>query len=213
MTLEHPDQDGWAADIDFTITGWAAGDDDRRPDRPGLPLRWCAGAALLMLLAVLLSGGFFLYRIRPITTTQVLSSGGAATFDLTGCPLPDTCSYLSEPGAALLPTAERYFSITRQLQAATIFDTTADATYRASLVLDTSSNFTLSIVAQCILGGPPVTAWQSPMPAFGPAEITLVVPGNDGCSVAVSARVPAGMAVRATALRRLAADPDLQLQP
>ncbi|MDQ2847541.1 MAG: hypothetical protein M3Y77_14605 [Actinomycetota bacterium] len=213
MNPEQPEQDGWAADIDFTITGWTDGADDRQPHRPGLPLRWCAGAAVLMLLAVLLSGGLYLYRTRVITTKQVLSSGGAATLDLTGCPLSDTCSYLSEPGAALLPTAERYFSISRQLQAATVFDTTADATYRASLVLGTSSKLTLSIVAQCIPNGPPLAAWQSPIPPLGPAEIVLVVPGEDGCSVAVSTQVPAGMAVPATALRRLAADPDLQLQP
>lgn len=216
------------ADVDFTVID-ADFDAAGQPSRPAagagstpggragraIRLRWCAAALALALLTASAATGLYLHRLRPVTVTGLPGrSTGRATAALTGCPPGRECNFQQDASSELLVLAQQFFPGARQLQAAIVSDPETAIDYRASTVIRTPSGITVSILAEHSASDERVPAWQSPFPVTGPAAVVLVVPGSQpGYSVAVSAQVPAGLPVPAAALRQLAVDPDVQLQP
>jgi hypothetical protein len=217
----------WADEIELVVTD--EGDDahapdgvvpggDRNPDlpeRPGRPigLRWCLAAVSLATAGVLAGGLLYADRTRTIDRTEVTSTLGRATENLTGCPVQATCNFGELPdGGDLFGPTERYLPGAALVHADWVFDSGSAQDYRVSLVVRTPSGMLVTVTATRNLFGPAVPAWQSPIPAVGPADIALVVPGpRPGTALAVTATVPAGVAVPAVGLQSLAADQSLQL--
>lgn len=180
----------------------------------GVGLRWCVTAAALAVVVLLAALAVFYQRSQPIVTRTVASQG-QATQNLTGCPVLATCGKLDDVRPSLLIVAEQYLPGSEQLRLETAYDESSTISYRSTVVLRTPGGVTVSIVASFDPRGIRVGRWSSSVPSTGPAEITLVTPGyyTPGTSLAVTAQVPAGVAVPVTALRKLAADPSLQLEP
>lgn len=186
----------------------------QRPTR-SLPLGWCLTAAGLAAVATLAAGALFVERSRTIVSTRVVSSPGQATANLTGCPVGANCTWSQLPDGGPLFHAVRHLLPTAALvQAQSVYDTGTAREYLVWLVAETPDGIQLTVTATRDPGDRILPAWQSALPATGPADIVLVVPGHRaGTAVAVSASVPTGIAVPGTALRQLAADPSLQLAP
>lgn len=202
-------------DIDLRIIDAGGPGGPLTAERAGRPIRprWCVAAALLSLISALVCGALYLHRARPIVVTRIVSTPGQPTQDLTGCPIRTRCSYTDSPaGGGLFPIAERYLPGSELLTGSSVYDASTAAGYRTTVTLRTPQGVLVMAVAERSPGGISVPAWRSALPGTGPADLTLVVPGQrPGSDVAVSAHVPAGVAVPASALQRLAADPSLQL--
>ncbi|MGI8666117.1 MAG: hypothetical protein ACR2N4_08820 [Jatrophihabitans sp.] len=205
-------------DIHFTIDG-ATPSRQRpgpRPRRAGrrIPLRWCALAAGLALLAAVTAGIGYHQRGRPVISTRVLpASPGQATADLTGCPVGGQCSYGSIPADEFPTTLARLFPAMTPTPMTVVYDAAGATDYRRSLAFSTPSGIHVTIESDYRPDAPAVSAHVStPIPQQGPADLVLVQPGSRaGDSVAVLAHVPAGVPVPIAELRLLVADPDLQL--
>ena len=181
-----------------------------RPPTRAIPIRWCLLALGLALVLAAAGVAAQQYRSRTITTTTVVSSGGFASVDLTGCPIGTDCSYGSQPGAQLLQLIEVHFPRVEQLSASIVFDIDTASNYRSSVLATVGSGITVLVTAQCVPRGDRVSPWRSSVPTVGPADVAVVLPGPvRGCSVAVTAHVPAGVAVPARALAELADEPGL----
>jgi hypothetical protein len=180
----------------------------------GLGLRWCAAAAAIATVLLLIAITLFYQRSQPIVTRTVASQG-QATQNLTGCPVIAQCGDRDNVRASVPIVVEQYLPGSSQLLLDTVYDESSDTDYRSTVVLRTFDGVIVTIVASYDPRGAPVSRWNSSVPSTGPAEITLVTPGyyTSGTSLAVTAQVPAGVTVPAIALRKLAADPSLQLEP
>jgi hypothetical protein len=215
----------WADEIELVVTDDGDGGqvpdsvspagEDHGPDRPRRPigLRWCLAAVTLATVGVLAGGQLYAHRTRTIVRTEVTSTPGQATENLTGCPIGASCNFGELPdGGALLGTTLNYLPGVALVRAEWVFDSGSGQDYRQSLVVRTPSGILVTVMATRISSGPAAPAWQSPIPSVGPAEVALVVPGlRPGTALAVTATVPAGVAVPAADLQSLAADPSLQL--
>ena len=212
--------------IDFVITdgdgpdGLATGQNRNLPAQPErLPrpigLRWCLLAVVLAMLGVLAGGLLYAHRSRTITSTRVILMPGQATTNLTGCPAQAVCTVVEPPGGGtLFHPAVSYLPGADLVGGESVYDTASTRDYRSSLVMRTPDGVLVTLTSCYDPTGAAIPAWQSPLPAVGPADIALVVPGRrPGTAVAVTATVPAGVPVPATALLQLATDPNLQLAP
>ena len=187
-----------------------SGSTRRRP----LATRWCALAAVLGVVALVLAGLQYRDRARPTVTTQLVAQPGRVSAQLSGCPTDRPCQYggLTE-NSSMLPLVRQYLPRAEQLSSSVVFDGSSAELYRTLLVASLPTGVTLTVAVDL----DPTTkailpTWQSPLPAVGPADVELVRPGGMvGSSVSVAAHVPAGTAVPVDALRRLIADPNLFL--
>lgn len=207
----------WHDAVSFAIVdGEFTEPEPSRPTRTSRPigLRWCLSAAGAALLLATAAASLAYYRSRPIVSTRLVSTHGEATADLTGCPLLAQCEVTDGASGNLLTLATEYLPDAQLLRASTVFDDYSAADYRDTLVLRTGAGLTIWLVANCDPRGVAIAGWQSAAPGTGPADIAVVVAGpKAGCSVAVIAQVPPGVAVPGAALRELAADPSTQLHP
>ncbi len=186
-------------------------------ERPGrsVPLRWCLVAAGMAATGALAAGLLYAEQSRTIVSTRVVSSPGQATANLTGCPVGAVCSRSELPdGGPLLHAVQHLLPAVTMVRAESVYDSGTAREYLVRLVAETPDGIQLTVTATRDPAGDAVPDWRSELPARGPADIALVVPGDrPGTAVAVTASVPVGVAVPATALRQLATDPSLQLVP
>jgi len=189
---------------------------DRSPGRlRSIPLRWCLAAVGPAALATLAAGLFYAHQSRTIVSTRVVSSPGQATANLTGCPVGAACSWSQLPdGGPLLHAAQHALPTVALIRAESVYDNGTAREYLVRLVAGTPDGIQLTVTATRDRAGRAVPAWRSALPGQGPADIALVAPGRrPGTAVAVTATVPAGVPVPASALLQLATDPSLQLAP
>lgn len=220
MTFEQDQPDWRSADhIDLAVPARSVEQQDRAwsADRPGraIPLRWCLVAAGSAAVCTLAAGALYVQRTRTVVSTRVVSSPGQATANLTGCPVGASCSWsqLSD-GGPLFHAVQHLLPAAAVIQAESVYDNGTAREYLVRLVAETPDGVQLTVTATRDPSGHPTPGWQSAIPARGPADIALVVPGDRaGTAIAVSATVPIGVQVPAAALRQLAADPSLQLAP
>jgi len=186
----------------------------RRPSR-SIPLRRCLAAVGLAAIGALAAGLLYAHQTRTIVSARVQSSPGQATANLTGCPIGAACSWSELPDGGPLLHAVRHLLPTAALvQAESVYDNGTAREYLVRLVASTPDGLQLTVTATRDPAGQAVPGWRSALPGQGPADIALVVPGRrPGTAVAVTATVPTGIPVPATALLRLATDPSLQLAP
>ncbi len=180
----------------------------------GFGRRWCVAAVALGAVLLLAAVAVFYQRSQPIVTRTVISQG-QPTQNLTGCPVIARCGDRDSVRASVSIVVEQYLPGSTELRLDTVYDEASDTDYRSTVLLRTSAGVIVSIVASYDPRAAPISRWSSEVPGTGPAEITLVTPGyyTSGTSLAVTAQVPTGVAVPANALRKLAADPSLQLEP
>jgi hypothetical protein len=209
-------------DIDFVISEGGDGlrlppdTRDRRRDGAGrrsVGMRWCVTAVGLAAAGALAGGLLYADRTRTVGDTRTVASPGYATADLIGCPVRASCA-LSEvaDGGPLLVAVRHYLPAAVMLRSHSVSDANSARPYLVRLAVRTPDGILLTLTASYRPSGPAAPAWRSPLPAVGPADIALVVPGRRaGTALAVTATVPAGIAVPAAALRALATDPSLQL--
>ena len=213
-----------AEDIDFVVTDYGDGrwlppeTGDRQPDGSGrrpVGTWWCLAAVTVAVVGVLAAGQLYADRTRTIVSTRVVSSPGQATANLTGCPVVASCSWSEQPdGGPLFNAVRQLLPAAALVGAESVFDTGSAREYLARLVVRTPDGLLLRLTATRDPTEHPVPGWQSALPARGPADIALVVPGRrPGTALAITATVPAGVAVPVAALSQLAADPSLQLAP
>jgi len=203
--------------------GWQSVDhidlaDPAQPvERPGrsVPLRWCLVAVGLAATGALAAGLLYAEQSRAIVSTRVVSSPGQATANLTGCPVGAACSWSELPdGGPLFHAVQHLLPTVTVVRAESVYDSGTAREYLVRLVAETPEGIQLTVTATHDPAGRSMPEWRSALPARGPADIALVIPGHrPGTGIAVTATVPAGVPVPATALRQLATDPSLQLAP
>jgi hypothetical protein len=203
---------GWQSVDHIDLAGPA-----RSAERPGrsVPLRWCLVAAGVAATGALAAGLLYAEQSRTIVSTRVVSSPGQATANLTGCPVGAACSWSELPdGGPLLHAVQHLLPTVTVVRAESVYDNGTAREYLVRLVAETPDGIQLTVTATRDRAGHTVPGWRSALPARGPVDIALVVPGRRaGTAVAVTATVPVGVQVPATALRQLATDPSLQLAP
>jgi hypothetical protein len=189
----------------------------RPTERPGrsVPLRWCLVTAGVAATGTLVAGLRYGEQSRTIVSTRVVSSPGQATANLTGCPVGTACSWSELPdGGPLFHAVQHLLPTVTVVRAESVYDNGTAREYLVRLVAETPDGLQLTVTATRDPAGRTVPDWRSALPARGPADIALVVPGHrPGTAVAVTAAVPVGVPVPAAALRQLASDPSLQLAP
>jgi hypothetical protein len=220
---EHPqaeDIDG--GDVDFVVTEggdglWLSPDTrDRLRDGAGrrpIGMRWCVTAVGLAAAGALAGGLLYADRTRTVVDTRTVASPGYATADLIGCPVRASCAASEVPdGGPLLVAVRHYLPAAVMLRSHSVSDANSARPYLVRLAVRNPDGILLTLTASYRPSGPAVPAWRTPLPAVGPADIALVVPGRlGGTALAVTATVPTGIAVPVAALQELAADQSLQL--
>ena len=187
----------------------------------GAPLPGWAVLLVLGVAAAAAAGAtaYWQHRARTVTTTRVVVPAAVASLDATGCPVGRDCLLDSVPDPRLTAAVQRQTFDAAVLTGEATTDPTGRHVYRTSLVARTRSGITLTLVAACVPQGDPVTGGSSVSSnsgsavGAGAAVVELVVGGAPGCSVAVTAQVPAGVAIPDAGLTALAHDPAAQLAP
>lgn len=185
---------------------------EKRPSAPGIPLRWCATAAVLALVAAVGSALFVEHRGRTITTVSYQDSP-VHTIDAGGCPHGDTCSPLQGLYGGLTEAIETHFPDAQSLFGNEMIDAGTDGVSRNIRIVQVSdSRITVAAVSQCRPDKSLPPSRDQGLTATGPTEVLVVRPTGPGCSIAVLAEVPAGVAVPQAELIALAEDDQAQPQ-
>ncbi len=140
---------------------------------------------------------------RTVTTVVRTPAQTAASVDASGCPVTQVCSITAQPSTALTRAIRRRFP-DAVIDSGGSVQLPDGTDVRSTALALLSGGVQVSVVAQCIPGGAAV-------PSRAAQAGTVVVPGKPGCSVAVTAHVPAGGTPPTAALTALAADPTVQL--
>lgn len=180
------------------------------PDEPTgfpVPVRWCALLAALALVLAATGGSLLNSRRDRTVTSTVVQYRYPAGVDVTGCPRGDTCYPLTRSDDAVIAQLPPELVRATMLASSLLMDTTTDTTIGTLQVL-TADGLTMAVTARCIPGGAPVASRETEptRPADGgPTELAFIRPGRlPGCSVALTAQVPAGRPVPTSWLRQLA---------
>jgi hypothetical protein len=182
-------------------------------DQPTVVPTWLVAAAVLLACAALVTAAlWWQYRTRVVEVTHRVVPYYPAGPDAMGCPSGVQCQVLSDAGQPLAVLARRLFPDATVLSSVSVTDAATGRAVQTTIVLRTPAGLELSALAQCVPGAGPIPIRAAPLPAVGPAQADFVVPGRPGCSVAVAAQIPRSVPVPLEQLRRLAADPDAQLQ-
>jgi len=202
---------------DIDIVAVAAADEtltiERPPARP-IPARLVRLALLLGALAVITAVIAWQWQGRLITSTVTVPRPTTATVDGNGCPLDTTCDVALGGNDQVLASLQAAFPDATVLTVSSVFDGATGRTVRSSAQIRTSAGVVVSAMSQCVRLGGAVPARVSPVavPDQGPADLSVVVSGAPGCSVAVAAHVPAQVTVPTAAVARVAHDPAVQLR-
>ena len=175
--------------------------------RPHGPLR--AQPRLRSALAVAVAS--LVLRSRTVTTTTHVAAVVPLGVDAAGCPLGRTCWVSFEAEPAVLAAVDRALDFPTVIGSATVSDMPTGVTYRTTLTAVVNDGVTVTTTAQCLPGGSAVPPRSAGLPATGPADGAIVVPGAPGCSVVVAIRAPAGAPVPVQAVEQIAHDPSAQL--
>jgi len=211
---QHDDlrPDGQPEEIRLGLPGSAGDVTAPAAGGPGVPVRWCALLAVLLLGVTAGAGALLRHRrqaSRTVTTVTYLHPDG---LDPAGCPRGDNCVPQVGPGQPpRLPAALRGATLVTD---SSLLDASTSRTIRTVQVL-AAGRLTITVVAQCLAGALAVPARELPPEERSPAGAVaagFVRPGRQpGCSLAVLASAPAGSALPLAALRQLADEPDAQL--
>jgi len=186
---------------------------DRAPTTRVIP-GWLVAVALLLACAASVAAALeWQQRSRIINVTKRVQPYYSAGPDAAGCPNLSRCQVRADLGQPLNVLARQLFPHATVLSSVSVVVSDTGRTVQAAIVLGDPSGIEVSAVAQCVPGAAPIPGRAAPLPAAGPARADFVVAGSPGCSVAVSAQIPRAIAVPATQLMKLAADPSVQLQP
>jgi hypothetical protein len=180
---------------------------------PAKPIRVRAIVALLLvsLAAVAIASGVRAYRGRTITTTRTIvpPTLGTTGVDAIGCPTGVNCSiagfFVPGPVAAAL----RAFPDSTQLDSrAAVGEVDNSRFYFKNATVRTKQGVVVTASYQCIPRGVAISDRIVLSPQSKPTDALLVRGGpKAGCSVAVSAHAPSGVALPITQLERLTSDP------
>jgi hypothetical protein len=192
-----------------------------RPQPPGDPAwmprvvpAWLVVAALLSACVASVATALeWQHRSRIIEVTKRVPSYSSAGPDAAGCPNLLHCQVQADIGQPLNMLARRLFPDATVLSSVSVIRSDIERTIQTTIVLGTRSGVEVSAIAQCVPGAGPIPGRAAPLPAAGPAQADFVVAGAPGCSVAVAAQIPRAVRVPVEQLQRLAADPDVQLDP
>jgi hypothetical protein len=175
---------------------------------------WLVAAALLLACSATAAALlWWQHRSRTILVTNRVQPSYAAGADASGCPHLIRCRVQADVGQPLGTTARQVFGDATVLSSLSVIRSDTGQTVQTSIVLRTRSGIEVWATAQCLPGGAAIPGRASALPASGPAQADVVVGGEPGCSVAVSAQIPRSVPVPAAELRRLASDPGVQLSP
>ena len=181
---------------------------------PAVVPAWLVVAALLLSAAACVAAAlWWQHRSRVIVVTDRVRPYYTAGPDAAGCPNLSRCVVRADLGQPLSVLARQLFPDATVLSAVSVTRSDTGRTVRTSIVLRTPSGLEVSASAQCVPGAGPIDTRAASLPAAGPAQADFVVGGAPGCSVAVSAQIPRSVPVPLTQLRRLVADPEVQLSP
>jgi hypothetical protein len=182
--------------------------------RPGVVPGWLVTAALLTACVTSVATALWWHhRSRIIEVTRRIPSYYSAGPDAAGCPNLLNCQVRADVGQPLNLLARRLFPDATVLSSVSVVRSDTGRTVQTSIVLGTRYGIEVSAIAQCVPGAGPASGRAAPLPAAGPAQADYVVAGAPGCSVAVAAQIPRAVPVPVEQLQRLAADPDVQLDP
>jgi hypothetical protein len=195
-----------------------AGPADYGPDSSGgaprpIPARLVRVLLALTAIAAVTATIAWLWQGRLVVSTTTVPRPTTATVDGDGCPLDATCEVSVGGNEWVLAVLQTEFPDATVVAVSSVFDTATGRTLRSSAQVRTPAGMVVSAMAQCVRLGSPVPDRDTPSaaPSQGPADPLFVVSGAPGCSVAVTAHVPARVAVPTALLERIAHDPTLQL--
>jgi hypothetical protein len=170
--------------------------------------------SLLILCAVCLAVVTFMsalilrqHRGRTITSTLTLTAPVAIGSDATGCPLGASCTPFPDVPQLITAAIQKVLPGAKPIYAGAIGNADTAITYSAIVTVRASSGVTITTRVQCAPLGRPI----SPSSATIGSDATVVVAGDPGCSVAVTAHAPTGVALPVATLEMLAHNQDLQL--
>jgi hypothetical protein len=208
---ERPTPPKWL-DVQLTATGAAAplGASSSPAPRP-VSGRLVVLAVSLAALALAVAVASLVVRSRTVTTTTHIAAVVPLGVDAAGCPLGRSCWVSFEAEPAVLVAVDRALDFPTVIGAATVSDMPTGVTYRTTLTAVVNDGVTVTTTAQCLPGGSAVPPRSARLPATGPADGAIVIPGAPGCSVAVAVRAPAGAPVPVQAVEELGHDASAQL--
>ena len=174
-------------------------------------------AAAIALLALIGAVAVWRHRARTVTTVTTVAAGAPVAVDAGGCPVLDQCQLAA---ASRLYAAVLAWDPGATLVTATDVRSAAGASLRSTVVADTSVTFVngsplerarsvLTVVAQCVPGGGPVSSSIRSDPVRRVQAITVA--GRPGCSVTVTSEAEDGVPVPMESLSDLAHRPGLLL--
>jgi hypothetical protein len=207
---ERPTPSTWV-DVQITATGSAAELDTSPPVPRPMSGRTVVLALSLAALALAVAVVSLVLRSRAVTTTTHVAAVVPVGVDAAGCPLGRTCWVSFEAEPAVLAAVDRALDFPTVIGSATVSDMPTGVTYRTTLTAVVNDGVTVTTTAQCLPGGSAVPPRSAGLPASGPADGAIVVPGAPGCSVVVVIRAPADAPVPVQAIEHIAHDPSAQL--
>lgn len=169
-------------------------------------------AVVVAVVALVLAVVALAVRSRTDTTTEHLPAPVARGVDASGCPIGGSCEVSGDPDPPLTELIERSVPSLNAIVSESVGDVPTTLTYRTTVVALQRGGGTITVYAQCVPRGTPVPPRADPLPAVGPADAAIVVPGERGCSVAVAVHTPAGMPVPLDAVRQIAQLTAVQLR-
>ena len=107
-------------------------------------------------------------------------------------------------GSQLFELMRQTFPRLELIEQTSVVDADSATTYRNTTIARDPSGLVISVITEQQPGGPRRRSWRTPSPAIGPAAVLRLAAGSrPGSSVAVSAQVPAGIAVPGALLDQL----------
>jgi hypothetical protein len=192
-------------------SGAAGSDGDGAAPAKPIGLRFIAALLLVGLAAVAIASGVRAYHDRTITTTRTIipPAVGSTGVDAIGCPTGVNCSIAGFLVPGPVAAALRAFPDSTQLDSrAAVGEVDNSRYYFRNVTVRTKQGVVITASFQCIPQGVAISDRTDLSPRSKPTDVLLVRGGpKAGCSVAVSAHAPAGVALPIRQLERLGSDP------
>jgi hypothetical protein len=146
------------------------------------------------------------HRTRHITQL-VVQPAPVEGVDAEGCPAGGMCDISGEASWPVSAALARAFPNATEVGGSSTSVGPEHVVYRSSATVRAAVGVLVTVVSQCVPYGGDVTGWST----VQPQDVTIVVPGDAGCSVVVSAHTAGKAELPIAALNRLAHDPAVQL--